>query len=145
MTLLDGRSELEYWGETVRGARGGHLPGAVLLPAATLSPAGPRPLLPAGEVIAYAHDAYEGLAYFTRLVAGYGLPARVYAGGWAEWAADGSLPVDAASYPERRNEAVNAVSPAPTFAASPALLALAAAIVLTAFAGGWYVSKRQAA
>ncbi|MCF8151525.1 MAG: hypothetical protein K9J80_12345, partial [Sulfuritalea sp.] len=68
-----------------------------------------------------------------------------YAGGWAEWAADGSLPVDAASHPERRNEAVNAVSPAPTFAASPALMALGAAIVLTAFAGGWYVSKRQAA
>ncbi|MCF8175301.1 MAG: hypothetical protein K9K30_08690, partial [Burkholderiaceae bacterium] len=82
VSLLDGRSELEYWGETVRGARGGHLPGAVLLSAATLSPAGPRPLLPTGEVIAYAHDTYEGLAYFTRLVAGYELPVRVYAGGW---------------------------------------------------------------
>lgn len=148
-TLLDGRSELEYWGQSVRGARGGHLPGADLLPATALAVAGPRPVLPAGKIIAYAHDAYEGLAYFTRLVAGFGLPARIYSGGWAEWAADGSLPIDAASYPERPGEAPAAVSPAPTFAAPPTALALTlalavAAAVLAAFAGGWYFSRRQA-
>ncbi|MCF8177569.1 MAG: hypothetical protein K9J74_03595 [Sulfuritalea sp.] len=144
-TLLDGRSELEYWGETVRGARGGHLPGAVQWQATTLAVAGPRPLLPSGAVIAYAHDAYEGLAYFTRLVAGFGLQARIYSGGWAEWAAEGSLPIVAASYPERRVEAPAAVSPAPTFGASPVAMALAAAAVLAAFSCGWYFSRKQVA
>lgn len=142
-TLLDGRSEPEYWGETVRAARGGHLPGAVLLPATTLAA---RPPLPSDGAIAYAHDAYEGLAYFTRLVAGHGIAARVYPGGWAEWAADGSLPIDAASYPERRAEAPVAVSPAPTSDASRFVLALAAfAALLAAFAGGWVFSKRSMA
>ncbi|MCK9382989.1 MAG: hypothetical protein M0P95_18250 [Sulfuritalea sp.] len=146
VTLIDGRSELEYWGEAVRAARGGHLPGAVLLPAATLAVAGPRPVLPSGMVIAYGHDAYEGLAYFTRLAAGLGMPAHVYAGGWAEWAADGSLPVDNATYPERRTETLVAVPPAPTPGASRTVLMLAAAVALVvAFAGGWYLSKKQVA
>ena len=146
VTLVDGRSELDYWGETARAARGGHLPGAVLLPATTLAVAGPRPVLPSGVFIAYAHDAYEGLAYFTRLAAGYGLLARVYTGGWAEWAADGSLPVDAVTYPERRTETLVAVPPAPTPDTSRAVLMLAAAVaLLAAFAGGWYFSTRKVA
>ena len=146
VTLVDGRSELEYWGETVRGMRGGHLQGAVLLPATTLAVAGSRPALPAGAVIAYAHDAYEGLAYFTRLVAGLGLAVRIYPGGWAEWAADGSLPVDAATYPERQAETLAAVPPAPTPGTSRAVLMLVAAVaLLTAFAGGWYFSTRKVA
>lgn len=141
--LLDGRSEAEYWGETVRGTRGGHLPGAVLLPATTLAA---HPPLPADGAVAYAHDAYEGLAYFTRLVAGHGIAARVYPGGWAEWAADSSLPADAASYPERRVEVPAAVSPAPTSDASRAVIALAAgAALLVAFAGGWILSRRRLA
>lgn len=146
MTLIDGRSELEYWGETARVTRGGHLPGAVLLPAMTLSVAKSRPVLPSGEAIAYAHDAYEGLAYFTRLTAGLGLPVRVYPGGWAEWAADGSLPVDAATYPERRAETLATLSLAPTVGTFPAVLVLeVAAALLAAFAGGWYFSKKQVA
>ncbi len=148
--LLDGRGEAEYWGEVVRGARGGHLPGAILLPAMSLTS---RPSLPADGAVAYAHDAYEGLAYFTRLVAGHGIAARVYPGGWAEWAADSRLPVDAASYPERRAEAPAvaspvpaAVSPAPTSGASRAVIALAAgAALLAAFAGGWMLSRRRMA
>jgi len=146
VTLLDGRSELEYWGEKVRAARGGHLPGAVLQPATTLALGGPRPVLPAGAVIAYAHDAYEGLAYFTRLVAGLGLPARVYAGGWAEWAADGSLPVDAATYPERGVAKTADVLPATTF--DPARPGFALAMIfalLAAFVGGWFLSRRRVA
>lgn len=142
-TLLDGRSEREYWGETVRAARGGHLPGAVLLPATTLAA---RPPLSADGAIAYAHDAYEGLAYFTRLVAGHGIAARIYPGGWAEWAADGSLPIDAATYPEHRTEALAAVSPAPTFGTSPFALALVAGVALAvAFASGWFVCRRRMA
>jgi len=52
--LLDGRSESEYWGQDVRGPRGGHLPGAQHLPATSVLPAkndpppvqlGPHPLM----------------------------------------------------------------------------------------------------
>jgi len=133
--LLDGRSEAEYWGETVRGARGGHLPGALRLP--VVNAAGT--LQHAGDAVAYAHDAWEGIVYFTRLVAGQGLAVRVYPGGWAEWAADGSLPADAVSYPERQVTSNNAVPPAPTFNMTLALALLAATGV--AFAAGWALAR----
>ncbi len=103
--LLDGRSDAEYWGERARAARTGHLPGAASLPApqlrAALDGAAPRPVLPGAPAIAYAHDAYEGFAYLSLLVAGHQVAARLYAEGWAEWAADGALPADAVGYPER--------------------------------------------
>lgn len=140
--LVDGRSESEYWGETVRGARGGHLPGALRLPASTVPTSGPRPDLPADSAVVYAHDALEGIAYFTRLAAGHALPVRVYAGGWAEWAADGSLPIDAGTYPERIADTPGpaaAPSPGPTLAVGIALLAA----LLAAFAGGWHLSTRR--
>lgn len=106
--LLDGRSTEEYWGERVRAARTGHLPGAINLPATTLraqpADAAARTVLPAADAarppVAYAHDPLEGLAYFTVLAAGHGMAVRLYAEGWAEWAADGSLPADAVGYPE---------------------------------------------
>lgn len=102
--LIDGRSESEYWGETVRAARGGHLPGAESLPAASVRAALARNEkggLVSAEAVAYAHDAVEGIAYFTLLRAGLGVAARVYPGGWAEWASDGTLPADAATFPDR--------------------------------------------
>lgn len=143
--LLDGRGELEYWGETVRAVRGGHLPGAMWLPAMPLAnSSGSRPVPPADDAVAYAHDAYEGIAYFTRLVAGLDLAVRVYPGGWAEWAADGSLPIDAATYPEPRSEKTATVPPAPTFASLPLALGASGAL-LVAFAGGWYFSTRRMA
>lgn len=106
--LLDGRSTEEYWGERARAARTGHLPGAISLPATTLRAqqveAAARTVLPpvdaARPPVAYAHDPLEGFAYFTLLAAGHGLAVRLYAEGWSEWAADGSLPADAVGYPE---------------------------------------------
>jgi thiosulfate/3-mercaptopyruvate sulfurtransferase len=147
--LLDGRTEGEYWGETVRAARGGHLPGAVSLPAlrlrAALEAGDVRPVLPDGRPVAYAHDAYEGLAYLTLLVAGHGVAARLYAEGWAEWAADGALPADAVSYPERTPPAADkSRSPQDGGARSPALLAVTLALVATAFLAGWYLRGRRA-
>lgn len=105
LALLDGRNEDEYWGERVRAIRGGHLPGASQLPinrlrwdlktnTATL-PATPDP-------IAYAHNARQGIAYFTLLHAGAGVNARVFPGGWAAWAVSGNLPADNATYPDAR-------------------------------------------
>jgi thiosulfate/3-mercaptopyruvate sulfurtransferase len=143
-TLLDGRTQEEYWGETVRAARGGHLQGAVSLPALQLRGA-QNPVLPDGSPVVYAHDAYEGLAYLTLLVAGHKVPARLYAEGWAEWAADGSLPADAASHPERAQPAAEkSRSPQDGGAPSPVLLALALALVLTAFIASWFARRRAA-
>lgn len=143
--LLDGRSEREYRGETRRGARGGHLPGAHSLPAATLTGGPSLAPLPAGAV-AYAHDAFEGIAYFTRLVAGFGLPLRVYADGWAEWAADAGLPVAAASAGFSASAASTAEVPQPAAGTSAPPLALAAAgVLLAALAGAWYHSQRRMA
>jgi hypothetical protein len=131
-------------GETVRAARGGHLHGAVSLPALQLRGA-QNPVLPEGSPVAYAHDAYEGLAYLTLLVAGHGVAAKLYAEGWAEWAADGSLPADAVSHPESAQPAAEkSQSPQDGDARSPTLLALALVLVATAFAAGWYLRSRRA-
>lgn len=145
---LDGRTENEYWGETARAARGGHLPGAASLPAlqlrAALDPAAQKPVLPEGHSVAYAHDAYEGLAYLTLLIAGHGVPARLYAEGWAEWAADGALPADAVAHPERAQPAkAKSQSPQDGGAPSQALLAVTLVLAATAFAAGWYLRGRK--
>ncbi len=145
IALLDGRSESEFWGETVRAARGGHLPGAESLPAAALRAAlgrneavGPLP----EEPVAYAHDVLEGIAFYTLLRAGAGVPARLYPGGWAEWAADGALPADAATYPDRAafpNAAARETgSPAPAAFAALAGLALG----LSMLAAGFWLGRR---
>jgi len=142
--LLDGRTPEEYWGETVRAARGGHLPGAVSLPALQLRGT-QNPVLPEGSPVAYAHDALEGFAYLTLLRAGHGVAARLYAEGWAEWAAAGALPADAVSYPERAQPAAEkSQSPQDGGTRSPALLALALILVATAFAAGWFARRRAA-
>lgn len=149
--LLDGRTEAEYWGGTARAARSGHLPGAISLPAPQLRTAlgastGHKPVLPEGRPVAYAHDAFEGMAYLTLLVAGHGVPARLYAEGWAEWAADGSLPADAVAYPERneiRSAGKQAASVSPPLRETH--IAAALALALTAFIGGWFLARRKSA
>lgn len=143
--LLDGRSESEFWGETVRAARGGHLPGAESLPASALRAAigrneriGPLP----HEPVAYAHDALEGIAYYTLLRAGAGITAHSYLGGWAEWAADGGLPADAATYPGRVAPKATAPGKVPAsadFAWLPMLAGMAMGAVLAA--GGFYLGR----
>jgi hypothetical protein len=77
------------------------LPGAQLLPAAEL-----RALLIKGTLhipdfsapIVYAHNTLESVAYFSLLRAGFGIEARVFLAGWADWAMDPSLSVDSLSY-----------------------------------------------
>lgn len=149
--LLDGRTDGEYWGERARVARSGHLPGAISLPAQQLrvalgEAAKRRPVLPQGNAVAYAHDAFEGMAYLTLLYAGYGVPVRLYAEGWSEWAADGSLPADAVAYPER-NEGRSAEKQYAPVSQPPwgATMAVALAFALTAFAVGWILARRRTA
>ncbi|GAB4165401.1 MAG: hypothetical protein OHK0026_03470 [Rhodocyclaceae bacterium] len=142
---LDGRSAAEYWGETVRAARGGHLPGAVSLPDASLRAAADRAavVLPEGEALAYGHDPYEGIAYFTLLRAGSGVAARVYAEGWAEWAADGALPADAASYPERVLREPAATPLRPEDAAPRGALIATLALLAAALGAGVWIGRRR--
>lgn len=114
--ILDGRPAAAYWGETIRARRGGHLPGAEPAPAGELRRAlaeGRRELQTGGPVIAYAHDPYAGLAYLTLLRAGLGVDARLYMGGWREWAEDGGLPVEAATYAEQTRPAIRPVTARP--------------------------------
>lgn len=146
--LLDGRSDTEYWGESARAMRTGHLPGAVSLPAlqlrAALGAEAKRPVLPEGPAVAYAHDAFEGLAYLALLIAGHGVPARLYAEGWAEWAADGSLPADAVGYAERAQAgASNSQPPQDGVLRMGAIITAAVALALAAFAVGWHLSSRK--
>ena len=153
--LLDGRSEKEYWGETVRGPRGGHVPGAQHLPAAGLRAglAAGNALVPRNpDPIAYGHDPVEGIAYFTLLTAGAGVAARVYIGGWAEWAAHTALPADSVTYPDRApgNQAAPAAgrqAKAPTasrVAHAWPWLAAAALLGAAVTAGAFYLGRRSA-
>ncbi|MCC7327783.1 MAG: rhodanese-like domain-containing protein [Burkholderiales bacterium] len=154
--LLDGRTDAEYWGETARASRAGHLPGAVSLPAlhlrSALNPSAAQPPLPdVRDVrpVAYAHDPMEGLAYLTLLVAGHGVPVRLYAEGWAEWAADGALPADAQSFPERatRNagpEVASRVDVAPRVDFMRPETALAAAFLLVLVVAAFVLGRRTA-
>ena len=102
--ILDGRTENEYWGQLIRAARGGHLPGAQHFPSSGL-------LQDAADVVSgpfydrepvvYGHDAFEGVIYMARLTA-HGIDARLYLEGWAGWASDGGLPADSVTYPDHR-------------------------------------------
>ncbi|MCW8835694.1 MAG: rhodanese-like domain-containing protein [Rhodospirillales bacterium] len=132
--LLDGRAENAYWGNTVDGVRSGHLPGADHLPASILRSDVARgaALGPVGRTaIVYASHAIDGIAFMTLVIAGTGTPVRVYPGGWAEWAADGTLPIDAASYP---STSLAKPSITHTLDTSP-LLTIAAAVGLGAILG----------
>ncbi len=146
--LLDGRSRASYWGRRIRALRGGHLPGAQPLPmtALRLEVARHDVDLPAvASAVAYANNAYDSIAYFTLLRAGAGFDARVFPGGWEDWAYHTNLPVDAETYPERSPMAP-AAFPAATVAVRPDSRSLItpvfAALVLAAVTG-YYFGRRR--
>lgn len=146
--LLDGRGEAEYWGERVRGLRGGHLPGARHLAASAVRAdlaAGRIPVLvDAGQAVGYGHDAVESVAYLTLLRAGAGLDLRVYLDGFADWAATTQLPLDSLTHPER---AAPVAAPPPATAPAPWLAVLTGALAgaLLVLIGFKLAARRRAA
>lgn len=141
--LLDGRSEAEYHGATIHAGRGGHIPGAQLSPvqnwrtAQAIDADAYKYLKP----IAYGHSNFDSIGYLAALHAA-GVNARVYLPGWAEWAANGALPIDSASYPP--------VSRSPPVPAEPdstvprALLAVAAFALALSIAIAYYSGRAAA-
>lgn len=102
--VFDGRKENEYWGQTTRAQRGGHVPGAQHMPVETAETGITKPIfssLNSDELpVSYAHNTYEGLTYLARLEAS-GISTRLYLEGWTGWASDGALPADNVTYPDR--------------------------------------------
>jgi molybdopterin synthase sulfurtransferase len=104
LTIVDVRALPAYNGWRLRGAaRGGHIPGAVAFPSAWLgSVDGPeverllrsKGILASRQVVLYGDNPDDALALRTRLAELGQAAVRIYEGGWAEWAADSTLPVD---------------------------------------------------
>ena len=104
LTVVDVRPLAAYNGWRLDGeARGGHIPGAVAFPASWLSSVDEpeierllrfKEVADDREVVLYGYDADELLAVRSRLAELGHAPVRIYEGGWHEWAADETLPVE---------------------------------------------------
>jgi 3-mercaptopyruvate sulfurtransferase SseA len=104
LTIVDVRPLPAYNGWRLNGeARGGHIPGAVAFPRAWLSSVDDveverllhsKDIIPSQEVVLYGDDAEDVSAVGTRLADLGHEGVRTYEQGWAEWAADETLPVE---------------------------------------------------
>jgi thiosulfate/3-mercaptopyruvate sulfurtransferase len=100
LRLLDTRSEAEYWGHTIRGLRGGHIPGAELWTNDALEILVKQQSRAQVETVVYAHDPVTSVVEFARLQAHTPIPIGVLINGWRAWSTDTSLPVDSESFPD---------------------------------------------
>ena len=107
LAVLDTRSPGEYSGADQLAARGGHIPGAGLVPWDSLLAGNPPRLRPPDDLraaLAWALDAPEAVTYcqsgvraaHTYAVLEYlGHPRpRLYIGSWAEWGNDPAVPIE---------------------------------------------------
>jgi molybdopterin synthase sulfurtransferase len=104
LTIVDVRPLPAYNGWRPGGeARGGHIPGAVAFPSAWLSSVDDveierllqsKEIVPSQEVVLYGDDGGDVSAVKTRLTDLGHAGVRTYEQGWAEWAADETLPVE---------------------------------------------------
>jgi 3-mercaptopyruvate sulfurtransferase SseA len=104
LTIVDVRPLPAYNGWRLGGAtRGGHIPGAAAFPSAWLSSVDDaeverlldsKGIVPGREVVLYGDDAEDVLAFRARLTERGHARVRVYEHGWAQWAADETLPAE---------------------------------------------------
>jgi molybdopterin synthase sulfurtransferase len=104
LTIVDVRALPFYNGWRPSGAaRGGHIPGAVAFPSAWLKSVDDpeverllrsKGMLASREVVLYGDRPEDTSTLATRLAELGHAGVRVYERGWAEWAADETLPVD---------------------------------------------------
>jgi thiosulfate/3-mercaptopyruvate sulfurtransferase len=104
LTIVDVRPLPAYNGWRPNGeARGGHILGAVAFPRAWLSSVDDveverllhsKDIVPSQEVVLYGDNAEDVSAVRTRLTDLGHTGVRTYEHGWAEWAADETLPVE---------------------------------------------------
>jgi molybdopterin synthase sulfurtransferase len=104
LTIVDVRALPAYNGWRAGGeARGGHIPGAVAFPRGWLSSVDDaeverllhsKDIVPSREVVLYGDDAEDVSAVRTRLTDLGHAGVRTFEQGWAEWAADDTLPVE---------------------------------------------------
>ena len=104
LTIVDVRPLPAYNGWRLNGeARGGHIPGAVAFPGAWLGSVDAveverllhsKDIVPSRDVVLYGDNDEDVLAVRTRLTEVGHAGVRTYEHGWAEWAADETLPVE---------------------------------------------------
>jgi molybdopterin synthase sulfurtransferase len=104
LTVVDVRPLAAFNGWRLRGeARGGHIPGAVAFPSTWLTGVDEseierllraKDVADDREVVLYGDDLDEVLAVRSRLAELGHTPVRIYEGGWAQWSADETLPVE---------------------------------------------------
>src|SRR6202171_2670 len=104
LRIVDVRALPAYNGWRSSGAaRGGHIPGAVAFPSAWLhSVDGPEvgrllrstAILASREVVLYGERPQDTFTLRSKLAELGQDGVRVYEGGWSEWAADKTLPID---------------------------------------------------
>jgi len=104
LTIVDVRALPAYNGWRAGGeARGGHIPGAVAFPRAWLSSVDDaeverllhsKDIVPSRDVVLYGDNDEDVSAVRTRLTDLGHTGVRTYEQGWAEWAADDTLPVE---------------------------------------------------
>ena len=104
LTIVDVRPLPAYNGWRLNGeARGGHIPGAVAFPSAWLSSVDAaeverllhsKDIVPGRDVVLYGDNDEDVSAVRTRLTELGHAGVRTYEHGWAEWAADETLPVE---------------------------------------------------
>jgi thiosulfate/3-mercaptopyruvate sulfurtransferase len=104
VTIVDLRPLAAYNGWRLRGeARGGHIPGAVALPAAWLETVdepeierllAAKGVLPSRSVVLYGYEPSDTTALAARLADAGHEGVQVYESGWLEWASDQDLPLE---------------------------------------------------
>lgn len=144
--ILDGRSDDEYWGQRIRAARGGHVPGAQSSPLddwrAEKGAVPPVYLAAASPVVVYGHDAPDSIVMMAR-VAASGASAQVLLDGWVGWAADGGLPVDSATFPASASASPAKGLAGPGSASQPVQLVISLVLAGVALAAAGYAVGRM--